>query len=249
MRDRRRARGGFGHPGVWTSAELREWISKPDSALLQLRGSLLRAEETRDIALDLVQLLRSVELPAIWYVGTACSVESGPAKRVPVADVLRSLIQQTIDQHTEVLQTWDINETRFQDCKSDRDWLRVFISVLSQIERIAIVVDAHQDVTEILGMISQFWDIASRDNIKTIVKILVLTYDASPELLGSFPLLPTTSKVGSSRLARGPGALARPGRGNSRFLSQRRKTYRSLQIAGPEEFKPYVLQFVNVGKG
>jgi hypothetical protein len=69
-RERRRARGGLVLPPIWATAELHEWISKPESTVLQLPASLRRIDESKDFALDMIQLLKSAGLPVIWHLFT-----------------------------------------------------------------------------------------------------------------------------------------------------------------------------------
>lgn len=245
MRDRRRARGGPGHSGVWTSNHLREWISQPESAILQLRGSYLRVEESRDVALDLLQLLKSVDLPVIWYMGSNYVTDEDTTNAVPVVDILRSLIKQTIEQHSNVMKNWTVNEAHFQACRTADDWLQLFIIMLSHIPRIVLVIDAHQKIADILGTVNQFWDAVKQKNVDTTIKILVLTYGATEGWLKSSPVLPTT--VGDGRNSGGRPS-ARPTRVATRFPSQRARMFRSLQV-GPEEFKPYVLKLIRAGHG
>jgi hypothetical protein len=246
MRDRRRARGGSTPPGVWASKQLQDWISNPESALLQVQGSVLRAEQTRDLASDLIQLLQATSQPVIWYLSSASS--SGQA-RVSVTDILRSLIEQTISQHQHAQgsQPWRLNDSHFQHCKTDSDWLRLFVAVINHMSKLIIVIDAHQEAAgEVLSVIKEFWDDMTAQKVATIVKVLVLTYGTeSKAILGDFPVLPATSAArGSPRRSSGSSRRAGLSRTGSRFQSPRTGT-----PGGPEALKPFVLQLVSHGNG
>jgi hypothetical protein len=246
MKDRRRARGGFVPDTIWASSQLREWISKPTSSILRIQGSLLRCEESRDIALDIIQLMKLTELPVIWYLSMSSNSLENSSMQISIIDIFRSLIQQTINQITEISASWDLNDRRFQLCKSAEDWLHLFVAVLGQIPRISIIIDAHQGVANMLDTIGQFWDNVVEQKITTVVKILVLTYETAGG--GHFPVIAAKYGSNASQFTLG----SRPGIRTTRILlragRRRRGTIRSTQSLGPEELKPFIQQLMNFDK-
>lgn len=250
MRDRRRARGASIPPGIWASKHLQDWISNPESALLQVQGSILRAEQTRDLASDLIQLLQSTDQPVVWYLSSTSSPgQANASASVSVTDIVRSLIEQTIrqHQHAQGSQPWRLNDSHFQHCKTDRDWLRLFVAVLNHMPRLIIVIDAHQEAAgEVLGVVKEFWDDMKTQNVDTIVKVLVLTYGTeSRAMLGDFPVLAAAfAAPRSPRRASGSSRRAGLIRTGSRFQNARTGT-----AGGPEALKPFVLQLVSHENG
>ena len=247
MRDRDRARGGFVFPGIWASNQLRDWISSPDSALLQLRGSVLRAGQPRDVASDLIELLQATSLPVVWYLSSTSSLGQ---VRVSMIDIFRSFIEQTINQHRHAQsnQPLRLNEGHFGNCKTEEDWQRLFVAVLSHLSKLVIVIDAHQDASgDVLTAINKFRDDMKAQNVATVVKVLVLTYGTAPKaVLSDFPILPATSTTGRSpRESLGSSRRTGLPRTGLRFQSRRPRALRvSPSSSGPEELKPFVLQLV-----
>ncbi|KAK4185153.1 hypothetical protein QBC35DRAFT_504382 [Podospora australis] len=253
MRDRRRARGNFLPSSIWTSQELRDWISSTDSALLQLPGLRLRAEQSRDIASELIQLLRSAGVPVVWYLGS----NSPSVRRLSVIDILRSLVQQIVDQCVGETQTWHLNEADFAASRTEKDWLQLFVSVGAQVERITIVIDAHQDISDnVLDTAREFWDLMKEQKISTVVKVLVLTYGTSGQgTLNGFPALP--SAVSSSFDTTRGGLRSSPRAGLGSISPRSLRSYRALSARlgrsrvssmGVESLKPLVAQCMGVGK-
>ncbi|KAG7292113.1 hypothetical protein NEMBOFW57_002146 [Staphylotrichum longicolle] len=206
-------------------------------------------EQTRDLASDLIQLLQSTDQPVVWYLSSTSSNGQATAS-VSVTDIVRSLIEQTISQHQHAQgsQPWRLNDSHFQHCKTDRDWLRLFVAVLNHMPRLIIVIDAHQEAAgEVLGVVKDFWDDMKTQNVAAIVKVLVLTYGTeSRAMLGDFPVLAAAFAAPRSP-RRASGASRRAGliRTGSRFQNARTGT----AAGGPEALKPFVLQLVSHGNG
>ncbi|KAK3989041.1 hypothetical protein QBC44DRAFT_94922 [Cladorrhinum sp. PSN332] len=251
MKARRRARGATFSSTIWASEELRNWISGADSSLLQLQGLMLRAEQSRDIASDVIQLLQATGLPVIWYLS---SLSSFGRTSTSIVDIVRSFVQQAVHHDTQDKQAWRINETHFQTCKTEKDWLHLFVAVLSHFQKIIIVVDTQQEASNnLLEIVKTFWDEMKAQNIPTIVKILVLTYGTkSSAALKEFPIIPAIcSDPHSARRFQGGRSRA----GSSRRLPSRiqntragagRRSFRETG-QGPELLKPFVTQFMEGG--
>ncbi|KAK3326322.1 hypothetical protein B0H66DRAFT_155779 [Apodospora peruviana] len=245
MRDRRRARGGFIPPPVWTSQKLRDWISSPESALLQLQGSLLCAEQSRDLAIDLVQLLQVAGLPVIWYLGST-STPKETSDVVSAVDILRSLIEQTIKQHAKATPNWNLNDSHFQACKTEKDWIRLLVAVLGHVQKMVLVIDVHHDAQGTLAIMKEFWDGMTEQGISTTVKILVLTYETPAMILDSFPVVPAAFES-TGRMRNPRASLART---SARFRNPRGRIQRvGTSTRGPEDLKPFIMKLVASGKG
>jgi hypothetical protein len=261
MRDRRRARGASTPVGVWASQQLKDWISTPDSALLQLQGSAWLAQQSRDLASDLIQLLQATSVPVIWYLS---SISSMGRVRISAVDVLRSLIEQTLNQQHQDMDgsqqhppAWRLNDAHFSNCKTDHDWLRLLVAVVNHLPRLVIVIDTHQEAADdMLGVVRAFWDEMKAQRVTSVVKVLVLTYGANKAghgLLGDFPVVPAAFGGGGGRSPR--GSLSSPRAGSARAAlrfrnNPRMGTLRSVVASqGPEELKPFVLKLVGHGTG
>lgn len=239
MRDRRRARGAITPHGTWALLQLREWISKPESSLLQFQGSSLRSEQSRDFAIDLIQLVKSVKLPVIWFLAPTT------ATRTPsIIDILRSLIQQITDQYLRNPDSCWLNDSHFKDCATENDWINLFVSVLGLVPSIIIVIDTHQDASEMVGTVCQFWRKMEQRSCTTVVKMLILTYGATNTALQQLPVLKAGIDPGRYKTAIGMRTRPRQTRIVSRFQGRGDREGRSSQTLGPETLKPFVLKLV-----
>lgn len=247
MRERRRARSHI-PAAAWASSDLRDWITRPGSAVLQLQTTLRGGGNARDFILDMIQLLQGTGLPVAWYLGSAADSDGGDPASISVAQVCRSLIRQVIDQYKTGTSTWTINESHFQACKSNHDWLQLFVAVLAQIPHVALVIDAHQDMTGILAAIGQLWEQMHELNITTVVKILLLTSSRSGGSLEGLPVLPARFMDGQVALQSrviSRSESPRLARAHHRIATRHPRARYSAQTAGPGEFKDTVLTFLN----
>jgi len=236
MRDRRRARGALAPPAAWASRQLRDWISGPDSRILQLQGSFLRSEQSRDLAIDLVELLQTTGLPVIWYLANTAINDSA----VTTIDILCSLIKQTISQNMDAAEAWGSIDSHFAACKTERDWLRLFVIVLAHVRRLVIIIDAQKAVSGMPGMVAEFWREVNKQHNQTTVKILVLTYEAPTiTALSGFPVLPLAAGYGRTRVS--PGTY----RTHSRFSARRCRPPQNPRSTGPDDLKPFVLRLIS----
>jgi hypothetical protein len=177
-------------------------------------------------------------IPVIWYLGSTSSTS------ISIVDVLRSLIEQITENIHDADSCW-LNDSHFQACKTDKDWLNLFVSVLSLVPRIVIVIDTHQGVSEMGATICQFWDTMKEQKSTAIVKMLMLTYGATDRALERVPVLTANIDAGKLPVVMGVRARARPTRVLSRFQGRGTRV-RLPQTMGPEQLKPFVLQFANM---
>ncbi|KPM35025.1 hypothetical protein AK830_g11550 [Neonectria ditissima] len=100
LRNRRRVRSNAGWDDIWASTKLRDWISQPGSALVELQGSLITTDASRDFAFDMIDLVKSTKLPL------ACTEEDWLQLLVAVLDEF-SRIVLILDSHGEGSQAID----------------------------------------------------------------------------------------------------------------------------------------------
>ena len=159
---------------AWVSVQLRDWISAARSALVEVTGSRSLAEQSRDFALDMIQLAQSAKLPVVWHLRPPSSMGSGLS--MLARDVIRSLVRQTMASYHEQLSDSGLDERTVAMCVTDEEWYRLFVHILSFLPRAVIVIDAYDSPHQILSMVQDLWDILNRAQIDTVIKILVLTY-------------------------------------------------------------------------
>ncbi|KAK0634098.1 hypothetical protein B0T14DRAFT_86339 [Immersiella caudata] len=244
MRDRRRARGATIPPAAWESQQLRDWISMPGSKVLQLQGCSLRTEQSRDVAIDLVQLLQTMGLHVSWYLTSDTSTDKPTHPTTTPIDIIRSLIKQILDQHGDTAKSWGINDSHFADCQTKRDWLRLLVTVLSHVPKLVLVIDAQRATSGMADTIAEFWQEMKEQNIPTTVKILVLINESPASALGGFPVLPATTAPRFGLPAR-PRSSPPRSRVLSRFGISRGRVPRAQLGEGLENFKPFVLRLLN----
>lgn len=245
MRDRRRARAKLQPSPIWASAELLEWISKPTSALLQLEEPRIRSEEPRDLALDIIQVLKSAQLPVIWYLDTAPRqmIGTNNGRRISVVDILKSFIQQLLCLLPNTPPpNWTMEDGDFAAIDSEDACLRLFVTILSHIPRIHVVIDAHDATLSILGTIGAFWKAAEEQNMTSVVKMLVLTYSEPNGML-----LIENQIYERHSITLEPHQSVRSSRTSLRSKGRRVSTGRGGQAPGLDRFKSLVSQLPTTG--
>ncbi len=229
IRDRRKSRGeGMAARSVWVSVQLRDWISAARPALVEVIGSRSFAEQSRDFALDMIQLAQSAELAVVWHLRPPSSMGSGTSMQA--RDVIRSLVRQTTASYHEQLSDSDLDERMIAMCATDEEWLSLFVHILSFLPRVAVVIDAYDNSHQMLSMVKDFWDILNRTQIDTVIKMLVLTYPTpgsdglsmtkSSEVAYYKVNLGQDRKPGTSRISqlqRGRGSRQAASRGSSKL--------------------------------
>lgn len=220
---------------MWTSTKLRSWISQRDSAVVELQGSLAEPDTSRHFAFDIVDLVKSTELPLAWYVSSRVPSTSlkGP---MTVTDILRSLVQQLLAQNKDAFVESSLKESEFASCSTEEEWLRLFIAVLVEIPRVILILDSHGEERQVLDAVRKFWVIVDERKIKTATKMLLLTYPAPGALTPA--ILPNDDMASSFTLALGQNR----GLMRDNVRDQRRMLPR--QGGGPSQFKPFVLQLM-----
>lgn len=248
LRNRRRARNGSNPDAekIWKSSKLQEWISEPRSALVQLGGSIIQTDISRDFGLDIVDLTKQTGLPVAWYLGSPLPSTDikGPMK---VNDILRSLVHQILHGYKERFADSHLEENDFASCSTDEDWIRLLVGVLSQLPRVAIIIDAHENTRHMLETVRKFWDALEESACTTVVKMLLLTYSLSgtftPVFLNSERVLYHSMTLGQDR---------RPGMMRA-SLAGKVKVRRGIGAAsvgsGPGDLRPYMARLIEAGGG
>ncbi|KAH6976199.1 hypothetical protein BKA56DRAFT_589199 [Ilyonectria sp. MPI-CAGE-AT-0026] len=235
MRNLQRARGNSSWDEMWTSMKLRSWISQRDSAVVELQGSLADPDTSRHFAFDIIDLVKSTELPLAWYVSSRVPSTSlkGP---MTVTDILRSLVQQLLVQNMDAFVDSSLTESEFASCSTEEEWLRLLAAVLVEFPRVILILDSHGEGREVLDAVRKLWVIVDERKIKTATKMLLLTYPTPGALTPA--ILPSDDIASSFTLTLGHNRSQM--RDNVR--DQRRTLPR--RGGGPSQFKPFVLQLM-----
>lgn len=235
MRNLQRARGNSSWDEMWTSTKLRSWISQRGSAVVELQGSLAEPDTSRHFAFDIIDLVKSTELPLAWYVSSRVPSTSlkGP---MTVTDILRSLLQQLLAQNKEVFVGSSLKESEFASCSTEEEWLRLFVAVLVEFPRVILILDSHGEGLQVFDAVRKFWVMVDERKMKTATKMLLLTYPAAGALTPA--ILPNDDIASSFTMTLGHSRSQM--RDNVR---DQRRTLPRLG-GGPSQFKPFVLQLM-----
>ncbi|CAM1509858.1 Fc.00g001930.m01.CDS01 [Cosmosporella sp. VM-42] len=244
LRNRRRARGGSisDSDGIWKSVKLRDWISQPGSALVQLQGSVINADASRDFGLDIVDLMKSTGLPVAWYLGSPLPSTDSKGS-MAVRDIVRSFVQQVLEQHKGGFANSNLSESAFASCSTEEDWLRLLIGVLSQLPRIALIIDSHDDAAHIFEAVRHFWNVVEECKTTTVIKMLLLTYPtpgaSTAVYLKDDKILHCSISLGQGRR---PGTMRVSLAGNAKG---RRRAVSGAVKGGPALLRPFMLRLMD----
>ncbi|KAM5353991.1 hypothetical protein ACJ41O_000641 [Fusarium nematophilum] len=240
VRDRRRVRGSPVSDQVWTSAKLRNWISQLGSALVQLQGSFITADASRDFALDMVELAKATGLPLAWYVGSR--LPSTPLMDpMTVTQIWRSFVWQILEENTDSTSYRNLVESDFSSCSTEDDWIALLVAVLAEMPRVILVVDCHKEEHQIRDTVGKFWRIYREQKAKTTVKMLLLSY-SSPR--ASMPVMLPDDGVAFYSVSldqdRKPGTARASMQGNLRG----RRQVAARRGGGASQLRPFMLKLL-----
>lgn len=218
MRDRRRARGSELLAAIWDKPALHQWISSPKSAILRVDSPFARQDAALDFSLDIIEMARFAKVPIILYLGVG--INKSP---VLVTDVLRSLALQIIRQNPEILANAGIQREQFKSSGNVTDWLQLLVALVSSLPRLALVLDAQENSTGILDVVSRLKEELDVRKAGVLLKVMILTRQM-PQDTASALLTPWTGCSGQIDVcnsrgldravrysSRGPSRGSRPG--------------------------------------
>lgn len=239
LRDRRRMRGNPIPDQLWTSVNLRNWISQPGSALVQVQGNLVAADASRDFALDIVELAKAAGLPLAWY------VSSQLAEPMTVLDIWRSLVWQVLEQNLDSSSYKNLTESNFNSCTTEDDWISLLVAILAEIPRIVLVIDSHQDERKTRETVRKFWNTFTERKVTTTVKMLLLTYSnpgtPMPSMLPNDDVKFYSLKMGHDR---------RPGMARALMYGspRGRRQVGGRRGGGASQLKPFMVKLLEQGR-
>ncbi|KAF4459550.1 Nacht domain [Fusarium albosuccineum] len=243
VRDRRRARGHPVSDQLWTSIKLRNWISKPGSALVQVKGTLATADASRDFALDMIELAKAVGLPLAWCVSSQLPSTSS-ARSIKVEDIWRSLLWQVLEKNSDGSSYRNLAESDFASCSNEDDWITLLVAVLAEMSHVVLVIDCHQEERGIRETVGKFWRTVTEQKAKTTVKMLLLTYSnpgtSMPVILPSEDVQLYTVALGQDRR---PGMARALLQGNPRG----RRQVVARRGGGASQLRPFMAKLLEDG--
>lgn len=210
MRDRRRARGSELLGAIWDKPALHQWISSPKSAILRVDSPFARQDAALDFSLDIIEMARLAKIRIIMYLGV--DVNKGP---VLIADVLRSLAFQIIEQNPDILAKARIRHDQFKDSRNVADWLQLLVALVSSLPRLVLVLDAQENSTAILDVVSRFKEELDARKADVLLKVMILTRQMPPDTASAL-LTPWAGCSGQLDVCNSRGLDRRPVRYSSR---------------------------------
>lgn len=204
MRDRRRARGSELLGAIWDKPALHQWISSPKSAILRVDSPFARQDAALDFSLDIIEMARLANIRLILYLGV--DINKGP---VLIPDVLRSLALQIIKQNPDILARARVQHEQFKNSEDTADWLQLLVALVSSLPRLVLVLDAQENSTAILDIVSRLKEELDTRNADVVLKAMILTRQM-PEDIASASLTPWAGCSGELVVCNSRGLNHRP---------------------------------------
>ncbi|KAH0547671.1 hypothetical protein FGG08_000160 [Glutinoglossum americanum] len=226
MRNRRRRttklprRGMYSGQSIWLSKTLEQWAQSNDSSLLfAKRPPRAYQNVARDFIADVVEHVRSSEVPVVWALQDANS-------ELPLSshlDVLRILVLQILKINPEVIlnKASPITAARFQCARTEAQWLELLETCLTGLDQIYVVIDAQllwrvsdDNMPSEVPLIGLFQEFINRDR-KTRVKMAIagqswmFSADAPSVVMQQAARRTLEQQLGSNNTYRGRASLQR----------------------------------------
>ena len=234
-RDKRRIRGAYPAQSAWSSAKLKDWISSPSSAMIRMRGSLILSDNSKSFAIDMIQLMQSVDYPVIWFLSSL----AGRDAALSHTDIFRSLIQQVLERQPGCFTGSHLNDKNFEQCKTTGQWISLFVAVLGHLPRIVVVIDTNDRIPQMSLLVDEFLSELENQDVSTVVKVLILTYGA-PEPRVSSPS--TTSGLQASEVSLNENRRPGTARATLSPAAKLRSRPHARRSDGPEILRPFLMR-------
>jgi len=168
------------------TTQLQTWASSTSSSLILIKGSINSKNTTKNLATEIVSLVKDNGVPAIRTLNaqTATPTNSGPI------EVLKQLILQSLQLNTALMNehSVSINVSRFQCAQSEKYWFDLLGSVLTGLPSLFIIVDIEtlgprsaESLRWPAAFMLLFQNLAAR-NTRTAVKVALVSYHKSLQL-------------------------------------------------------------------
>ncbi|KAF5613802.1 uncharacterized protein FSUBG_414 [Fusarium subglutinans] len=126
----------------WLSPKLAKWSSCPHSSLTIIRGSFTTRWAIQDFAIDIIQAVTMMNIPAIWVLGSA--TKTSPNAMLSPADLVRYLTYQALQIEGTVTteKQMSLRHSQLEEAKTSQDWLALFKLIMQDLGgQIYIIID------------------------------------------------------------------------------------------------------------
>ncbi|KAF5233899.1 hypothetical protein FANTH_12406 [Fusarium anthophilum] len=126
----------------WLSPKLAKWSSCPHSSLTIIRGSFTTRWAIQDFAIDIIQAVTMMSIPAIWVLGSA--TKTSPNAMLSPADLVRYLTYQALQIEGTVTteKQMSLRHSQLEEAKTSQDWLALFKLIMEDLGgQVYIIID------------------------------------------------------------------------------------------------------------
>jgi len=180
----RSSNGAYESDLIKATAQLQAWASSGSSSLILIKGSIAAKNTTKNLATDIVSLVKDTKVPVIWALNARR--EAAPNNPGPV-EVLKQLVLQSLQLNTTLMDEYTVstNVSRFRSARSEKEWFDLLGSVLEGLPNLFIIVDIEtlgSRSGELLNWPAAFMflfqELTAR-NVGTILKVALVSYHKS----------------------------------------------------------------------
>jgi hypothetical protein len=174
----------------WLSPKLAKWSSCPHSSLTIVRGSFTTRWAIQDFAIDIIQAVTMMNIPALWVLGSAN--KASPNAMLSPADLVRYLTYQALQIEGTVTteKQMSLRHSQLEEAKTSQDWLGLFKLIMQDLGgQIYIIIDLATVSSGLKGsgqvnliyqlneMLEELSNKGSHKGSQTKVKIILLVYE------------------------------------------------------------------------
>ncbi|KAF4342300.1 hypothetical protein FBEOM_3707 [Fusarium beomiforme] len=170
----------------WLSPKLARWASCPHSSLTIIKGSFTTRWAIQDFAVDIIQAVTMMNIPALWVLGSAN--KTSPNAMLSPSDLVRYLTYQAL--HIEGTVTTEkqmsLRHSQLEEAKTTQDWLGLFKLAMQDMGgQIYIIIDLATVGSDAKGLNQVNWvrqlnemlvELSDKGS-QTRVKIVLLVYE------------------------------------------------------------------------
>lgn len=159
-----------------------QWITSPQSSLLVLRTQPRSQAQVKEIATEVIGLLRPRTEQVIWYLSTT-NIDEGDM--ACTGEVLRNLAFQLMKLAPDLMSSdfENMSIAKLSASHSEDEWLNLLCWILERLTSCFVIVEA-EDVSKNEGDSGKLMELLQRlekrcNEMRTVVKLLVVSYNSS----------------------------------------------------------------------
>ena len=173
-----------GSDPFWLTPKVQVWNSAKSSSLIMVKGTFKTRFQIKDFCTNMVELLRSSQIPVVWVLKT---IDVAAGQEISTVDLLKCLVSQVLRLNQSLQTDFAIsNRLRmFLNATKEKDWFSLLGSVLEKLPRLYIVIDIEILSASLASLTKGFsWPSAFLDlfqglldrGLKTVVKVVLVSY-------------------------------------------------------------------------